>query len=66
MALAAMTFPRELSAVGSLTEAILVANTSIREVPKVTRVIAVTSSRTPSKQPRILAKSLMEFLCLKF
>ena len=58
IALAATTFPIELSAVESFTEAILVANTSIRDVPKVTRVIAVTSSRNPTKQPRILAKSL--------
>ena len=58
IALAATTFPIELSAVESFTEAILVAKTSIRDVPKVTRVIAVTSSRNPTKHPRILAKSL--------
>ena len=58
IALAAITFPIELSAVVSFTEAILVAKTSIIEVPKVTMVIAVTSSRSPIKQPRILAKSL--------
>ena len=62
MALAATTFPMELSAVESLTEAILVANTSMREVPKVTRVIAVTSSLSPIRQPSILARSLSVFL----
>ena len=62
MALAATTFPIELSAVESLTEAILVANTSMREVPKVTRVIAVTSSLSPIRQPSIFARSLSVFL----
>ena len=62
MALAATTFPMELSAVESLTEAILVANTSMREVPKVTRVIAVTSSLSPIRQPSIFARSLSVFL----
>ena len=60
IALAATTFPMELSAVESLTEAILVAKTSMREVPKVTRVIAVTSSFSPIRQPRILARSLLK------
>ena len=58
MELAAITLPRELSAVGSITAAFLVANTSIKEVPKVTKVIAVTSSFNPIKHPKILAKSL--------
>ena len=56
--LAAITLPRELSAVGSITEAFLVANTSIKEVPKVTMVMAVTSSFKPIKHPNIFAKSL--------
>ena len=61
MELAAITLPKELSAVGSITEAFLVANTSIKEVPKVTKVMAVTSSFNPIKQPKILAKSLKLF-----
>ena len=56
---AAMTFPRELSAVGSMAAAFLVANTSIIEVPRVTMVMAVTSSFRPIKQPKILEKSLV-------
>ena len=88
MELAAMTLPRELSAVVSMTAAFLmaksqystvqystvqysivqykagqyytflVANTSIMEVPRVRTVMAVTSSRSPIRQPNILAKSL--------
>ena len=58
IAFAATTFPIELSAVGSLTAAILEANRSIWEVPKVTRVMAVTSSLRPIMQPNTFAKSL--------
>lgn len=58
IAFAATTFPIELSAVGSLTAAILEANKSIWEVPKVTRVMAVTSSLRPIMQPNTFAKSL--------
>ena len=58
MALAATTLPMELSALGSLMAAILLANRSIWDVPKVTRVMAVISSFIPTRQPNILAKSL--------
>ena len=54
-----MTFPSELSAVESIFTAFLVAKTSIMEVPKVTIVIAVTSSLNPTRHPNIFAKSLM-------
>ena len=59
MALAATTLPMELSAVGSLMAAILLANRSIWDVPKATRVMAVSSLGSPTKHPNILAKSLM-------
>lgn len=58
MALAATTLPIELSAVGSLMAAILLANRSIWDVPKATRVMAVSSLGRPTRQPNILAKSL--------
>ena len=38
--------------------AILLANRSIWDVPKATRVMAVSSLGRPTRQPNILAKSL--------
>ena len=58
MELAAITFPRVLSAVGSRAAAFLVAKASIMLVPNVTMVMAVTSSLRPTRHPNILAKSL--------
>ena len=58
MELAAITFPRVLSAVGSWAAAFLVATASIMLVPNVTMVMAVTSSLRPTRHPNILAKSL--------
>ena len=58
MELAAITFPRVLSAVGSWAAAFLVAKASIMLVPNVTMVMAVTSSLRPTRHPKILAKSL--------
>ena len=58
MELAAITFPRVLSAVGSRAAAFLVAKASIMLVPNVTIVMAVTSSLRPTRHPNILAKSL--------
>ena len=58
MELAAITFPRVLSAVGSRAAAFLVAKASIMLVPKVRMVMAVTSSLRPTRHPNILAKSL--------
>ena len=56
--MAATTFPMLLSAVGSLMAAILLANKSIWEVPKATRVMAVISFFNPTKHPKTFAKSL--------
>ena len=61
MELAAITFPRVLSAVGSRAAAFLVAKASIMLVPKVRMVMAVTSSLRPTRHPNILAKSLEIF-----
>ena len=58
MELAAITFPRVFSAVGSREAAFLVAKASIMLVPKARMVTAVTSSLRPTKHPNILAKSL--------
>ena len=55
IALAATTFPIELSAVGSLIAEIFVANRSIWDVPNVIIVIAVTSSFSPTKSPQLNA-----------
>ena len=65
MELAATTFPRVLSAVGSWAAAFLVAKTSIMLVPNVTIVMAVTSSLRPTRHANILAKSLNKekFVC---
>ena len=41
-----------------MTAAFIVAKTSMRDVPKVTIVMAVTSSFRPIRQPKILARSL--------
>jgi len=58
MELAAITFPRVLSAVASREAAFLVANASIMLVPNVRMVTAVTSSLRPIRHPNIFAKSL--------
>ena len=60
IAFAATTLPIELSAVGSLTAAILLANKSIWDVPKATKVIAVISLFRPTKHPKTFAKSLQK------
>eukprot|EP00732_Lithocolla_globosa_P002104 Lithocolla_globosa_v1_NODE_1276_length_2703_cov_31.340883.p2 type:complete len:168 gc:universal NODE_1276_length_2703_cov_31.340883:2575-2072(-) len=52
-----VTFPRLLSAVVSITAAVLEAKVSGKEVPKATMVIAVTESFKPTEQPNKAAKS---------
>ena len=64
IAFAATTLPIELSAVGSLTAAILLANKSIWDVPKATKVIAVISLFRPTKHPKTFAKSLQKLSLL--
>ena len=52
-----VTLPTALSAYFSLTAAVLLANVSGREVPRATKVMAVTSGFRPTRQPKILARS---------
>ena len=54
-----VTFPTELSAVFSLTAAVLLAKVSGREVPRATKVMAVTGSSRPMRQPKMEARSPM-------
>lgn len=54
-----VTFPMELSAFFSCWAACLLANRSGRLVPKATKVMAVTMSFKPIKQPNIPARSPM-------
>ena len=49
----------ELSAVFSLVAAVLLAKRSGKLVPKATKVMAVTASLRPMRQPKMLAKSPM-------
>ena len=52
-----VTLPMELSAVFSWVAACLDANRSGTEVPSATKVMAVTLSSTPTRQPKMVAKS---------
>eukprot|EP00732_Lithocolla_globosa_P002179 Lithocolla_globosa_v1_NODE_1348_length_2647_cov_12.946373.p3 type:complete len:111 gc:universal NODE_1348_length_2647_cov_12.946373:2390-2058(-) len=52
-----VTLPSELSAFGSMTAAVLLAKVSGSDVPKATKVMAVTVSFKPIAQPNRLAKS---------
>lgn len=52
-----VTLPIAESAYGEFLAAVIDARVSGREVPKATKVIAVTDSLIPSTQPRIVAIS---------
>ena len=52
-----MTFPIELSAVFSWHAACLEAKRSGTEVPRATKVMAVTLSLSPTRQPKMEARS---------
>ena len=52
-----VTFPMELSAYFSCVAACLEANRSGKLVPRATKVIAVTESFKPTKQPKMAARS---------
>ncbi len=53
------TFPTELSAVFSITAAVLLAKVSGILVPKATNVMAVMASGSPIRQPKMEARSPM-------